>query len=486
MTAVNVDPRVAQRPATASAREQLSRVIGVVFVMDAVVLVLAVVLSASLKFGPGNWSPSEVEWLTGYAVVDFGWVVPMWLVTLAAQDAYSRRQFGRGVDELKTLFRGSVLAALLGAMLAYLVNYDMSRGFYLYYFLAGTTLLLGERYLVARYVGRMRRHDRLMHRVVVVGGDVEITAVRAVLGKRPHLGYEIVGACLTGGVGEVAVPVVGDAAAAVHACRRLGADTLLVLGGSVTSSSDLRRIGWELADSDIDLVVVPSLLDVAGPRIHMRPVSGLPFMHIEPPQAARAMKWGKSMFDRVGALVLLIVLAPVLFAVAVAVRMEGGGPVLFQHRRVGLAGQEFGVWKIRSMVTEAEELHADLVEQNGSGALLFKLECDPRVTRVGWFLRRYSLDELPQLFNVLVGEMSLVGPRPQVVDEVARYGDADQRRLLVRPGITGLWQVSGRSNLTWDEAVRLDLYYVDNWSMAGDLAILFKTIRAVFRADGAY
>jgi exopolysaccharide biosynthesis polyprenyl glycosylphosphotransferase len=198
------------------------------------------------------------------------------------------------------------------------------------------------------------------------------------------------------------------------------------------------------------------------------------------------MQWRKASFDRLGALSLLLLLAPVLVAVAVAIRFESGGPVFYRHRRVGVAGREFGVWKFRSMVVDAEVHHEEMVANGAGGALLFKVRDDPRVTRVGRFIRRYSLDELPQLYNVLRGDMSLVGPRPQVAAEVASYGDSDHRRLLVRPGMTGLWQVSGRSNLTWEEAVRLDLYYVDNWSMAGDLVILFKTVSAVLRHDGAF
>jgi exopolysaccharide biosynthesis polyprenyl glycosylphosphotransferase len=282
------------------------------------------------------------------------------------------------------------------------------------------------------------------------------------------------------------VAVLGPAGDAVELCALHGADTLLVATGAHTSSADLHRIGWQLEDTDIDLIVVPSLIDVAGPRIHMRPVSGLPFLHVEPPQVARAMKWGKAVFDRCGALLLLVLLSPVIVAVAVAVKLESGGPVLFRHRRIGVGGREFGVWKFRSMVADAESQHDELVAASESGALLFKVRADPRVTRVGAFIRRYSLDELPQLFNVLVGEMSLVGPRPQVAAEVAEYGDSHHRRLMVRPGLTGLWQVSGRSNLTWEESVRLDLSYVDNWSMTGDLVILFKTLRAVVRHDGAY
>ena len=488
MTASSVapEPRLVQvvRPGI---RVQMSRVLALVFALDVLAVALAVPAAISLKFGPGNWHPDGMQWFTGVPVVDFGWVVPLWLAALALQDAYSRRRFARGADEFKAVLKGSLSAALVASVLLYLVNYDMSRGYYLLFFLVGTALLLGERYAVSLFVARARRGDQLMHRVVAMGATDEVRELHRTLSKRRGLGYEIVGACLTGAAGQdLEVPVVGTAVDAVDACRRLGADTLLVAGSSQVAATELRRIGWELADGDVDLIVVPSLIDVAGPRIHSRPVSGLPFLHIEPPQVARAMKWGKAVFDRAGALLLLSLLSPVVLAVAFAIKLESRGPVFYRHHRIGVAGREFGVWKFRSMVVDADEHHATLVEEARAGALLFKVRADPRVTRVGSFLRRYSLDELPQLFNVLLGDMSLVGPRPQVAAEVAEYATHDHRRLLVRPGMTGLWQVSGRSNLSWDEAVRLDLYYVDNWSMTGDLVILFKTVRAVLRADGAY
>ena len=468
-----------------SVRAQFTRVIATVFVLDALVLVAAVPLALLLKFRTDS-PEAGIQWFTGYPVIDFGWLVPLWLGALVVQDAYSKRQFARGTDELKAVLKGSLAAAAVASMLLYLVNYDMSRGYYLYAFLIGTGLLLLERCAVARVVGRMRARDRLMHRVVAVGGPEEIKTLHGALAKRPDLGYEIVGACLPSGRYDVPVPVVGSPQDAVALCADHGADTLLIAAGAETCSADLHRIGWQLEDTDIDLIVVPSLIDVAGPRIHMRPVSGLPFLHVEPPQVARAMKWRKALFDRVGALVLLALLSPLFLAVAVAIKLDSRGPVFFRHSRIGVDGREFGVWKFRSMVLDAPVQHDELVAASGSGALLFKVRSDPRVTRVGAFIRRYSLDELPQLINVLTGEMSLVGPRPQVAAEVAQYGESHHRRLRVRPGITGLWQVSGRSNLTWEESVRLDLSYVDNWSMTGDLVILFKTVRAVLRHEGAY
>ena len=302
----------ADAPAVAAARPvraQFARVIAVVFLLDAVVLTAAVPLALLVKFRTGR-PEAGIQWFTGYPVIDFGWLVPLWLGALVVQDAYSKRQFARGTDELKAVLKASLAAAAVASMLLYLVNYDMSRGYYLYAFLLGTGLLLLERCAVGRVVGRMRARDRLMHRVVAVGGPDEITALHAVLAKRPDLGYEIVGACLPPGRYDVPVPVLGTPDDAVALCAQHGADTLLVASGAQTCSADLHRIGWQLEDTDIDLIVVPSLIDVAGPRIHMRPVSGLPFLHVEPPQVARAMKWGKALFDRVGALVLLVAALP--------------------------------------------------------------------------------------------------------------------------------------------------------------------------------
>ena len=245
-------------------------------------------------------------------------------------------------------------------------------------------------------------------------------------------------------------------------------------------------MGWQLERSDISLIVVPSLAEVAGPRIHLRPVAGLPLMHIEPPQADAAGRWSKRLFDLVGASLLLCFFAPVMLVIASVIKLDDGGPVLFRQARVGRNGTMFDCFKFRSMCVDAEQRLAALQHLNETDGVLFKLRADPRITRLGRFLRRFSLDELPQLINVVEGSMSLVGPRPPLQSEVDVYGLDVHRRLLVRPGMTGLWQVSGRSELSWRESVRLDLYYVDNWSMMGDLIILAKTLRAVVASRGAY
>ena len=226
--------------------------------------------------------------------------------------------------------------------------------------------------------------------------------------------------------------------------------------------------------------------DVAAERVKVRPVAGLPLLHVDKPRSAAAVRSAKRAFDVIGSLAVLLALSPVFALAAIQIKRSDGGPVFFRQARVGRVGQPFGMVKFRSMVLDAEERLAELAALNESDGVLFKMKEDPRITRVGRFLRRYSIDELPQLVNVIRGEMSLVGPRPPLPAEVDKYAIDVHRRLLVRPGLTGLWQVSGRSGLSWDESVRLDLYYVENWSPSLDATILLRTLLAILRGSGAY
>jgi exopolysaccharide biosynthesis polyprenyl glycosylphosphotransferase len=275
----------------------------------------------------------------------------------------------------------------------------------------------------------------------------------------------------------------GVAQAAVSA----GADVVAVTAASEMVGPALRRLSWELANDDIALAVAPGLMEVAGPRLHIRPVAGLPLLHVEHPRLDGVSRLGKGAFDRVAAGAALVVLLPALLVIAALVRATSEGPALFRQPRVGQGGRTFVCLKFRTMVADAERRLHEVAHLNRHvEGPLFKIMHDPRVTPLGMFLRRYSLDELPQLFHVLTGRMSLVGPRPPLPDEVAAYTDEVRRRLLVKPGLTGLWQISGRSDLSWDESVRLDLRYVENWSFALDLLILKKTLSAVIRGTGAY
>ncbi len=423
-------------------------------------------------------------------LLDFAGILVVWMAWLAIQGVYSVRVFGSGPDEFKGVLLASALTAGAVGMICYLFKIDLARGFVVLTFLIGCPLLLLERYAGRKIVHKLRRGGRFLHRVVAVGGPGAIHELVNILQRERYVGYEVVGACvpdhLMADAHDVPVPVMGTPAEARRVCELAGADTVLIAGGSFASSTDLRRVGWQLERSDIDLVVIPSLADIAGPRIHLRPVAGLPLMHVEPPQADAAGRWSKRAFDVVGACVALLILAPVMLIAAILIKLEDGGPVLFRQVRIGRDGIAFECFKFRSMCIDAEERRGALSELNDGDGVLFKIRNDPRVTRIGALLRRYSVDELPQLVNVLRGTMSLVGPRPPLPNEVDAYGDDVRRRLLVRPGMTGLWQVSGRSQLSWRETVRLDLYYVDNWSMVSDLLILLRTMRAVVGSHGAY
>ncbi len=469
---------------------RLRRVIAMTASLDALVLGLSMELGWQVRglfegVLPLTRVPDDVPVPAGFLLV------LTWLVVIAVHGGYNVRNFGAGPEEFRVVGAASVVTAGLVGLTCYLLLLPLSRAFVVCAFALGAGLLLLERLAVRKWAHAVRRRGKLVHRVIAVGGASGTSEVVEALLRNDYLGYRVVGACLPDGLAvepdHFPVPVIGRVADTRRLCDELGADTVLVARGGYDSALELRRIAWDLEGSSIDLVVVPSLTDIAGPRIHMRPVAGLPLLHVEQPQADNAGGLSKRLFDVVLAGLALVLLSPLLAVVALVVKLHDGGPVFFRQARVGRGGAPFGMLKFRSMVMDAEDRLAELVTANESeGGVLFKIRDDPRITPVGGFLRRYSLDELPQLINVLRGEMSLVGPRPPLPSEVDRYATDVHRRLLVRPGLTGLWQVSGRSGLSWEESVRLDLYYVDNWSMMSDLVIVAKTVRAVLGSSGAY
>ncbi|MGH3486494.1 MAG: sugar transferase [Actinopolymorphaceae bacterium] len=416
-----------------------------------------------------------------------------WVAVLTVRGGYSPRTFGSGTDEYKLVLSSSVLAAGLVAIVCYLGKIELSRLFLATAFPLGTMLVLFGRFGARKVLHALHRRDRLVHRVLLVGMPAGVAELLEVIRREPHMGFAVVGACLPrlskdpgDEVADQGLPILGYLDEVRQAVERSGVDTVVVSALPGRSSRLLRRLSWSLEGSGVDLVVVPSLTDVAGPRIHVRPVAGLPLLHVEEPEFTGARRIVKNIFDWVAAVLLAILAAPLLVLIALAIKLDDRGPVFLRQTRVGVHGKEFPCLKFRSMVVDAEQRLAGLHADNQHDGVLFKIRNDPRITRVGRVIRKLSLDELPQLFNVLRGEMSLVGPRPPLPREVEQYGEDVRRRLLVRPGITGLWQVSGRSNLSWDDSVRLDLYYVENWSLSADLVILAKTVGAVLGRDGAY
>ncbi|WP_262425304.1 sugar transferase [Brachybacterium sp. Z12] len=380
---------------------------------------------------------------------------------------------------------------LVGAAL-FLADIPLSRPFFVALFLVGPLLLLLVRAIARRGVNLARTRGQLRSQVLVVGSTGHVRGIVRTLARETWLGYDVVGAIAP--ISDVrrdegaGVPILGDESELLDLVRAQQPDIVLFTAGSSASAEEFRRVAWELEGLDVGVIVVPGVSEISGDRIRMRPVAGLPLVHMDLPRARKALRRGKRLFDIVASAALLLLLTPVLGIVALCVRLSDGGGVVFRQQRVGRTGEPFEFLKFRSMVVDAEARRAELEQlaRDRGNDVLFKMSDDPRITRVGKVLRRYSLDELPQLWNVLRGDMSLVGPRPALPQEVTGYDGDAHRRLAVRPGITGLWQVSGRSDLSWEDTVRLDLFYVDNWSFAQDLLILARTARAVLASRGAY
>jgi exopolysaccharide biosynthesis polyprenyl glycosylphosphotransferase len=450
---------------------------------DAVLLTTALAVAVVVRFGTG---PSDVR--TGglsYALIAAA-IAAGWTLSLALAGAYETRHLGTGAEEYKRVAVGTLRLWAAVAIGCYAAKLQVARGFVVVALPVGMMLLLAGRTLARHALVAARARGRSLHRVIVVGDRSAAVSLAAELRREAAAGFAVVGACLPEAGAAIResdeLPVLGTLADIPAIVRAHGADTVAV--ASAVPSELVRRLSWDLEGSGVDLVVAPSVVDVAGPRVSVRPVAGLPLLHVDEPEFTGGSRVAKAVLDRVLAGLGLLVLAPLLVPVALAIRIGSPGPALFRQVRIGRDGHEFRVVKFRTMYVDAERRLAGLRARNETDGLLFKILGDPRITRAGRFLRRTSIDELPQLLNVLRGDMSLVGPRPLPVKDSDFTGDV-RRRLLVRPGITGLWQVNGRSQLTWDDAVRLDLYYVENWSIALDVTILVRTVGAVLRGTGA-
>jgi exopolysaccharide biosynthesis polyprenyl glycosylphosphotransferase len=413
-----------------------------------------------------------------------------WIVCLYAIGGYEIRRISTGSREFQRVMRASLNLAGTVAITGYLTGVVLARTFLAIVIPFGALMMVIARYIGRRTVHARRRQGRWTSAILAVGTSESVRHLAEVMSRNPEAGLVVVGACVEDAeVGdEVAprVPVVGDLNHAAAMAGQLGVD-IVAVAGSGLGPRRIRELGWDLEGTGCNMVMAPGLTGVAGPRVHVSPVEGLPLMWVDQPQFTGVRRLVKRCVDVVGAAVALALAAPVLLLVAALVRATSRGPALYRSTRMGQDGRQIRVYKFRSMYRDADKRRHELLELNDSpGGVLFKLRRDPRVTPVGRVLRKFSIDELPQLFNVLGGSMSLVGPRPPLPDEVERYLTHDHRRLLVKPGMTGLWQVSGRSDLSWEESVRLDLYYVENWSLTFDLAIIARTVWAVIRSYGAY
>jgi exopolysaccharide biosynthesis polyprenyl glycosylphosphotransferase len=471
-------------------RRQSSRLLRIV---DAFVIIWAVVGAFLIRFG------LDPQFASAGQDVPYLWLsvvlATAWWFMLGAWNSRQSRILGSGPDEYKRVAAASLWLFGIIAIFSYVFRIDTARGYVGLALPVGLLGLLLGRWLIRQHLTIKRGQGRSMSRLLLVGGPGAVSHLAASLYGAKHAGYLPVAAYMPGVETETGVEpssgltVLGhkpDTQSIVAALEACGADAVALSAGVQLHPQTLRHLGWELAARNIGLIMAPALTDIAGPRIHTQQVAGLPLIHVTTPTLEAGQRVAKRLFDVLAAGLLLLLASPAIILIVILIRLDSTGPVLFRQERVGMEGNHFYMLKFRSMVINAEALLADLARKNEGAGPLFKLRNDPRVTRIGGLLRRFSLDELPQLLNVLSGSMSLVGPRPPLPREVQAYESDVRRRLLVKPGLTGLWQVSGRSNLSWQDSVRLDLYYVENWSLAGDLVIMFRTVRAVFCSTGAY
>jgi exopolysaccharide biosynthesis polyprenyl glycosylphosphotransferase len=441
-----------------------------------------------LRFGPYDGQPYVRDYLLLTGILPLAWIV-----SLAINRAYEARHLFVGTDEYARVFRSGIGLTAALAIVSFAFDLRLARGYVIIAMPLATLVDLGARYTFRHLLHRSWARGERLHRVILVGHERAVADMTRRLRYERHHGLGVIGACLPSGArmdvfAPGLPPIYGTFDEVAAAVIRSEADTVVVLSCPEIDGAALRRLAWQLERDEIDLIVASTLVDVAGDRTTIRPVDGLPMLHVEHPRLKGSTRLVKEIFDRVGALLLLIVATPMLAAVAALVRFppSGRGPAIFRQERVGKNGRPFVLYKFRTMHTDAEARMAELRDLNDTDGELFKMRQDPRVTPVGRWLRRFSLDEIPQLVNVVKGDMSLVGPRPPLAREVAGYPADMRRRLVVKPGLTGLWQVSGRSDLSWEESIRLDLTYVENWSLAMDVAILARTVTAVVRSSGAY
>ncbi|WP_456847583.1 sugar transferase [Cellulomonas sp. P5_C6] len=458
---------------------------------DAIAVSIAVGVAYVVRFDVRGLTTVSGEFSPTYLSVSVV-LAAAWLGALAAGRTRDRRVVGTGPTEYSRVFGVTWRLFAAVAVVAYLLRMEIGRGYLGFAAPLGLVLLLLSRFCWRQWLHRRREAGGYQASVLVIGHRHSAARLIDELHRNPRAGYSVVGVCVPTGevtIGETVrdVPVLGSFERSAAIAEEIGASAVAVSGSDAITAEAVRRLGWDLEGKGIDLAVTLTLVDVAGPRVLMQPVSGLPLMYVDEPRFTGVRYAAKSAFDWVTAALITVILSPLLLLIAILVATTSRGPVFYTQERIGKDQRRFRMIKFRSMVNGAHDRLAEVLALEGVDdvQLFYKPRNDPRVTSVGRILRRFSLDELPQLFNVLRGDMSLVGPRPQIDAEVALYDRAAHRRLLVKPGVTGLWQVSGRSDLSAEEGIRMDVSYVENWTLFGDLLILARTVKAVLAAEGA-
>ena len=429
----------------------------------------------------GQHSNGKRFLLTGIATL------PVWLGVFSHQRLYNSRFITRRIDETRRIVNASFLGVMVIALVGSVEKYIVPRSALVVMFFMSVTLVFLEREIARRIFARRRTRGATLRHIVIVGANPEGQELAAMLQAEPWLGYRVLGFVddhCSDPQPVAGIPWLGSLAEAGHVVRVHGA-TGVIVAASAIDSAVTNRLARDLLDQGVHVELSSTLRDISSQRLTVRPLGRFPVVYVEPIRRDGWRAAAKRAFDIAGAMTALLLLSPLLVVAAIAVKMDSRGKTLFRQTRVGRDSHPFAVLKLRTMVSDAESMRADLIAMNEADGPLFKMEEDPRVTRVGRVLRRTSIDEIPQLWNVLQGSMSLVGPRPALPHETEEWDTLLTQRLRVKPGITGMWQVNGRSQSNFADYTRLDLYYVDNWSLTSDLAILCKTVPVVLGGKGA-
>ncbi len=489
-----VGPRLTSPGEGSGYRRSQRRLSRLVFLSDALVLITAIGIAHVTRYvllpvpaGPGAFYADRLFFSAFLFVV--------WMISLAISRTRDTKLLDSGSRQYQAVARASFNVFAWLAITALVLRASTSRLFIAMAGLLGLALLFLSRKAWRAWVLKRRHDGHLMAKALVIGGVRSAQTMTERFSEDAGHGLRVVGVWVPDRiagrnerihVGGVDVPVMGTECELTDAVTREPVDTVVVTDTEHLGHDGMRELAWALEGYNVDLLVAPNVVDVAGPRVHLEAHGNMPLMYLSGPSYSRSRTIGRAVFDRSFALIVLLAASPVLLLAALAIRLTSRGPIFYRSERIGTHGVPFEMFKFRTMVLGADQVREELVKHNIGAGPLFKMREDPRVTRVGRLLRRFSIDEIPQFYNVLRGDMSVVGPRPPLRCEVDTYDEMVMRRLLIKQGITGLWQVSGRSDLSWEDSVRLDIDYVENWSMLRDLQIIAQTLRAVLRRDGAY
>ena len=487
-----VETPVERRPVTLPRRRWERKLSRRVLISDILMVGVAVAAAHVLRYTVLPAPPTALK-LPGPTQVSMT-VFLGWMIALAVFRTRDPKVIDSGATQYQLLARATFTLFAWLAIIALAFKWDPSRGFIVFAFTFGLTLLFLERRAWRTWLLRQRARGRFLAKVLVIGGvrSAKTMTLRFADGTT---GFRVVGVWVPDRVAapnerfhvdDAAVPVMGTESDLGQALKVDAVDTVVVTDTEHLGHDGMRELAWALEDRDVNLLVAPNVVDVAGPRVHLEAHGNMPLMYLSGPSYSRARTMRRAVFDRTFAALVLLAASPVLLVAMLAIRLSGRGPIFYRSERIGTHGVPFQMLKLRTMVHGADQMREELEHHNEAAGPLFKVRDDPRVTRVGRILRRYSIDELPQFVNVLRGDMSVVGPRPPLRAEVDAYSDHMRRRLLVKQGVTGLWQVSGRSDLSWEDSIRLDLDYVENWTMMRDMQIIVRTARAVLASKGAY